>query len=223
MRLGAFLFHNCRTGYGICDLDFYLKFMLKIGLTGGIGSGKSTVAKIFETLNIPVYNADEETRRLMNTDGELKLAITKNFGTETYKNGVLDRKYLAAVVFNDNHKLELLNSLVHPATIRDAGKWMNKQKSIYVIKEAALLFEAGATGMLDHVIGVAAPRELRIKRVMDRDGVSRDEVVKRIKYQLDDEIKMMRCDFVITNDEQVLVIPQVMKLHGQFIALNKTQ
>ena len=192
--------------------------MLKIGLTGGIGSGKSTVAKIFETLGVPVYNADEEAKKMMNSDEELKASLINNFGAETYKDGLLDRKYLAAIVFNDDHKLELLNLLIHPATIRDASEWIKKQNSPYVIKEAALLFEAGAADMLDLVIGVSAPHELRIKRVMNRDGVSREEVLKRMRSQLDDEVKMKRCDFVITNDEKSLIIPQVLSLHSQFIS-----
>lgn len=195
--------------------------MLKIGLTGGIGSGKTTVARIFETLGVPVYNADAEAKKLMNTDEVLKSAILKNFGTGTYKNGTLDRKYLATIVFNDDTKLELLNSLVHPVTIRDAADWIKRQNTPYIIKEAALLFETGAMDMLDKVIGVFAPQELRIKRVMERDGVSREEVLKRMKLQLDDEIKMKRCDFVITNDEQSLIIPQVLKLHNQFISGNE--
>ena len=192
--------------------------MLRIGLTGGIGSGKSTVAKIFETLGVPVYNADEEAKKMMNSDEELKASLINNFGAETYKDGLLDRKYLAAIVFNDDHKLELLNSLIHPATIRDASEWIKKQNSPYVIKEAALIFEAGAADMLDLVIGVSAPHELRIKRVMNRDGVSREEVLKRMSSQLDDEVKMKRSDFVITNDEKSLIIPQVLSLHSQFIS-----
>lgn len=191
--------------------------MLKIGLTGGIGSGKSTVAKIFETLGVPVYYADEEAKRLMNTDEELRTAIKKKFGDETYISGELNRKFLASVVFNDKYKLDLLNSLVHPATIRDAVQWMKKQTTRYVIKEAALLFEAGSTGHLDYVIGVSAPAEMRIKRVMDRDKISRNEVIERINRQIDEDIKMKLCDFIITNDETQLVVPQVLKLHEQFL------
>jgi len=194
--------------------------MLKIGLTGGIGSGKTTVAKIFETLAIPVYYADEEAKRLMNTDEELKAAIKKNFGDETYKNGQLDRKYLASMVFTDRYKLDLLNSLVHPVTIRDAAQWINRQNSPYVIKEAALLFEAGSTGPLDFIIGVYAPVEMRIKRVMDRDNVSRNEVLNRLERQIDEDVKMKLCDFIITNNEQQLLIPQVLELHDRLLAFN---
>jgi dephospho-CoA kinase len=200
-----------------CDLKFNTQAMLKIGLTGGIGSGKTTVAKIFETLGVPVFNADEEAKRLMNTDEALKTAIQKNWGKETYEDGKLNRKYLASVVFNDRHKLELLNSLVHPVTIRHAEEWMKKQKFPYIIKEAALIFEAGSGGPLDFIIGVYAPEALRIQRVMDRDGVNREEVLKRMNLQISEEIKMQLCDFIIKNDEEHMVIPQVLELHQRFL------
>jgi dephospho-CoA kinase len=190
--------------------------MLRIGLTGGIGSGKTTVAKIFEALGIPVFYADDATKLLMNTNEELKNAIIKNFGEATYKNGELDRKYLASIVFNDKEKLELLNSITHPATIKNAAEWMSKQTSPYIIKEAALLFESGAAERLDYVIGVYAPQHIRIKRVMERDNLTTEEVMKRISRQLDEEMKMKLCNFVITNNEQALVIPQVLELDKKF-------
>lgn len=190
--------------------------MLKIGLTGGIGSGKTTVAKIFEILGIPVYYADDAAKRLMNTDEALKQSIITHFGNEAYKNNELDRKYLAGIVFNNKEKLDLLNSLTHPVTIRDAEQWMNNQNTPYAIKEAALLFESGAAEKLDHVIGVYAPQHLRVKRVMERDAVQVEEVMKRISRQIDEEMKMKLCDFVITNNEQKLVIPQVLELDKLF-------
>jgi len=186
--------------------------MLRIGLTGGIGSGKTTVAKIFEKLGIPVYYADDSAKRLMNTDAGLKASIIKNFGEAAYKEGELDRKYLAGIVFNDKEKLERLNSLTHPVTITDAEHWIKKQTSPYIIKEAALLFESGAARYLDHVIGVYAPQHIRVKRIMDRDGLSVEEVMKRINRQIDEEIKIKLCDFVIINNEQQLVIPQIIEL-----------
>ena len=197
-------------------MEFYREFMLKIGLTGGIGSGKSVVAKVFETLGIPVYYADDAARNLMNTDKELKAAIIKNFGEGSYTNGELNRKYIAGIVFNDKEKLELLNSLTHPATIRDAEEWIKRQTSSYIIKEAALLFESGAHKNLDYVIGIDAPLPLRMKRVMARDGSSEEEIMKRINRQMDEKKKMKSCDFVIINDEQQLVIPQVLELHRKF-------
>ena len=190
--------------------------MIKVGLTGGIGSGKTTVAKIFERLGIPVYYADDATKKLMNTNGKLKTSVIQHFGEDSYKNGELDRKYLASIVFNDKEKLELLNSLTHPATIQDAEDWMNKQTSPYTIKEAALLFESGAAEKLDYVIGIYAPQPVRVKRVMDRDNLTAEEVVKRISRQMDEETKMKLCSFIIKNYERQLVIPQVLELDKKF-------
>ena len=194
--------------------------MIKAGVTGGIGSGKSVVAKIFETFGVPVYYADDATKKLMNTHQELKASIIKNFGKASYINGEIDRKYIASIVFNDKEKLELLNSLTHPATIRDAEEWMKQQASPYVIKEAALLFESGANKILDYVIGVYAPLPLRIKRVMARDGITEEDIMKRINRQMDDEEKMKRCDAVIINDENELVMPQVLKLHNWLLTVS---
>lgn len=190
--------------------------MLKIGLTGGIGSGKSTVARIFNVLGIPVYSADDAAKRLMIEDEELKKNIIKSFGEESYINGELNRKYLSAQVFNDRKKIELLNSFVHPATIKDAAQWMDKQQSPYIIKEAALIFESGSNLFLDYVIGVQSPSELRIERVMNRDKISREQVEARMKLQMVEEEKMKRCDFIIVNDEQQMLIPQVLLLHEKF-------
>jgi len=195
--------------------------MLRIGLTGGIGSGKSVVAKVFETLGIPVYYADDAAKRLMNTDEELKAAITRHFGAECYKDGELDRKFLAAIVFNDKEKLELLNSLTHPVTIIDAEEWMKRQTTPYIIKEAALLFESGAAEHLDSVIGVYAPQHLRVQRVMKRNSQPAEEVLKRITSQMDEEMKMKLCDHVIINNEQELLIPQVVELHQRFLSGKK--
>lgn len=194
--------------------------MLKIGITGGIGSGKSTVAKIFELLGIPVYYADAAAKDIMNRDPELKAQVQQHFGAEVYEsNGQLDRKRLGNIVFNDQEKLQLLNSLVHPATIRDSEQWALKQKSPYVLKEAALLFESESFHYLDKIIGVSAPQPLRILRTMQRDKVSRNEVFARMHKQMDETIKMRLCDYVIYNDEQQMVIPQVLKLHEEMLQL----
>jgi dephospho-CoA kinase len=198
----------------------YTYCMLNIGLTGGIGSGKTTVAKIFELLGVPVYYADDAAKKIMNEDEELKAAIQKQFGNEAYKNGELDRVYLSTKVFNDPFRLEMLNSLVHPATIRDAAKWMSQQKASYTIKEAALIFESGSAGYLDYVIGVYAPAQLRIQRTMERNHLSHDEVIQRMDKQLDEDMKMKLCDFVIYNDEKHLLIPQVIELHHRLLALS---
>lgn len=194
--------------------------MLKIGITGGIGSGKSTVSRIFELLGVPVYYADERAKDILTRDAELMAAVKANFGAEVYdENGVLNRKYLGNIVFNDKRQLALLNSLVHPATIRDSNQWAQQQKAPYVLKEAALLFETESFHHLDKIIGVFAPQPLRIHRVMKRDNVTRDEVLARINKQIDETIKMRLSDYVIYNDEQRMVIPQVLALHEQLLAL----
>lgn len=196
--------------------------MLKIGLTGGIGSGKSTVAKVFEILGIPVYYADEHAKRLMHDDPELKHKIITAFGESIYPDGILNRKELAQIVFNDPGKLQLLNSFVHPATIQDAENWMDAQSAPYSIKEAALIFESGIQQYLDLVIGVTAPAPLRIQRTMQRDGITREDVLVRMNKQLDDDIKMKRCDFVLINDETEMLLPQILALHQKLLLLAKS-
>ena len=194
--------------------------MLKIGLTGGIGSGKSTVAKIFEVLGIPVYYADEAARRIMNENEGLKAQIIAQFGTQSYANGALNRAYLAAEVFNDKAKLERLNALVHPVTIADSSQWMARQTTPYAVKEAALIFESGTRRYLDYVIGVSAPAPLRMLRATRRDHSTKEKVEAVMNRQLDESVKMKLCDFVIINDEQQAVLPQVMKLHEELLKKN---
>jgi dephospho-CoA kinase len=186
--------------------------MLRIGITGGIGSGKSTVAHVFEVLGIPVYYADREAKKMMNEDEELKEQIMREFGNASYVNGILNRKHLASIVFANKEKLEVLNALVHPATIRHGLQWMQKQNTPYTIKEAALIFESGSQEYLHYVLGVSAPLHLRLQRAMQRDKITRDEVLGRMSNQIQEEIKMRLCDFVIKNDEQELVIVQVLAL-----------
>jgi len=195
--------------------------VLRIGLTGGIGSGKSTAAQIFEVLGIPVYYADIAAKRLMNEDEELRSAITTIFGKGSYTNNILDRRYISSIVFSDPAKLEILNGLVHPLTKKESEAWMQQQTTPYAIHEAALIFEAKVSDRLDYVIGVSSPIELRIKRAMERDKVNREEVVKRMNRQLDEDIKMSKCDFVLINDEQQLLIPQVLELNEKLIGLSK--
>ncbi len=195
--------------------------MLRIGITGGIGSGKTTIARIFELLKVPVYYADKAAKRLYETDHEMMLAIRDQFGDEVYTDNQLNRSALAAMVFHDPTKLELLNSIVHPRTIRDAELWMQKQDAPYVIKEAALIFESSSASGLDYVIGVKSPIHYRIQRVMERDGVSREAFYERANRQIDEEIKMKLCDFLIINNEQEMVIPQVLQLHSHLLQLAK--
>ena len=193
--------------------------LLRVGLTGGIGSGKSTIAAIFETLGIPVSYADPEAKRLMNEDAGLREDIIQNFGAGAYTDGKLNRKYLAEMVFTDPEKLSLLNSLVHPVTIRQGERWMQElgDRFPYAIREAALIFETRTVGHLDFVIGVSAPEELRIRRTMLRDHVTREEVLRRMHNQIDEDIKMQLCDAVVVNDERSAVIPQVLDIHRQLL------
>lgn len=191
--------------------------MLKVGITGGIGSGKSTVAQLFTVLGIPVYSADDAAKRLMNENEELVKNIKALFGEPAYANGTLNRKYLSGIVFNDPKKLAQLNAIVHPVTLKDADEWMKKQTTPYAIKEAALMFESGAQEHLDFIIGVSAPAHLRIQRAMLRDNISREEVMARMNKQVDETIKMRLCDYVIYNDEQQMVIPQVLALHQRLV------
>jgi dephospho-CoA kinase len=197
--------------------------VLRVGITGGMGSGKTTVAAIFETLGIPVYVADDAAKRLMNEDETIKAALVKHFGEATYTNGLLNRQYLAREVFSDKKKLALLNALVHPATISDGETWMAQQTTPYAIKEAAIIFESGSQKYLDYIIGVYAPVTLRIHRSMKRSNLSADEVKSRMNEQMDDAIKMKLCDAVITNDGQQALIPQVMKIHAALTGLHTIQ
>jgi len=194
---------------------------LRIGITGGIGSGKTTVARIFEVLGIPVYYADEAAKKIMNEDETLKAQIIHHFGKDAYTEGKLNRPYLAAIVFADKNKLNLLNSLVHPATIRNSLAWMKSQIAPYSLREAALIFESGVQGQLDYVIGVSAPLDLRVKRAMTRDNLTMAQVHERMDRQINETIKMRLCDFVIVNDDAKAIIPQVMLLHDKLLLLGK--
>jgi dephospho-CoA kinase len=187
--------------------------MLKVGVTGGIGSGKSTICQVFHTLGIPVFNADEAARWLMENDAQLIAHIKELFGESAYEGGKLNRPYIATAAFGDKQKLDALNALTHPATIAYGKRWMETQTTPYAIKEAALFFESGSNKEVDVMIGVYAPIEVRLQRAMHRDNVSREKILERMGKQMNEEEKMKRCDYVITNDETRAVIPQVLDLH----------
>lgn len=193
--------------------------MLRIGITGGIGSGKTTVAKIFETLGIPVYYADDAAKRLMNTDPVIRKKINDTFGN-VYDEQGLNKQKLASLLFNNPENVKAINAIVHPATIQDAMNWMLQQKAPYALKEAALIFESGSEKELDYVIGVSAPEAIRIQRVTKRDGIDEAEVRKRMNNQLSEEEKINRCDFVIYNDEKQFLTTQVLELHQQLLKLS---
>ncbi len=188
-----------------------------IGLTGGIGSGKSTVAKIFAQLGIPVLDADATAKAIMNEDSSVKTKLIELFGAEAYKESQLNRTYIAQLVFEDSFKLQQLNAIVHPITIQYAKDWASKQSFPYVIKEAALFFESGSSEGVDKIIGVTAPKHIRIQRVMHRDQISREDVIKRMEHQLEDSLKMKLSDWVIQNDDLHLLIPQVLAIHKEIL------
>jgi dephospho-CoA kinase len=195
---------------------------VQIGITGGIGSGKSLVCKIFQVLGVPVYDADSRAKDLMTTDGILVSAIKKEFGELSYqKDGSLDRKYLSEKVFNDVEKLKVLNSLVHPRVGEHYTRWLEEHRfHPYVLKEAALLFEAGSYKLLDKIIVVHAPVELRIARVLERDKHrTEDQIRSIIENQMQDSEKLARADFIIHNDESRFVTTQVLELHQRFLAM----
>jgi dephospho-CoA kinase len=193
---------------------------LQIGITGGIGSGKSLVCKIFERLGVPVYDADSHAKRLMTTDGILVSQIKKEFGDLAYDaKGNLNRKYLGDNVFHNEKKLATLNGLVHPRVGADYREWVSRNGGFhYVIKEAALLFEANTHQTLHKIIVVSAPEPLRIQRVLKRDPHRTVEQLKGIvEKQMPESEKLKRADYFIVNDETQLVVPQVLKLHQTFM------
>ncbi len=195
--------------------------MTKIGITGGIGTGKTVVCKIFETFGIPVYYSDQRAKYLMENDKNLIRQITENFGQVYTKDGKLNRKKLAQIIFNDKNKLQTINQIVHPAVKADFLLWSKKQQTPYVIKESALLFESKQYTDLDYIVTVWAPLELRIIRTMQRDNISRQKVIERINNQLDDQFKIYRSDFLIINDEQTALLPQILNLHKFFLKQNR--
>jgi dephospho-CoA kinase len=194
---------------------------IQIGVTGGIGSGKSLVCKIFGVLGAPVYDADSRAKDLMTTDGILVSAIKKEFGELSYSHdGTLDRKYLSERVFKRKEELEKLNALVHPRVAADYQQWSDKQNFPYVLKEAALLFESNSYKSLDKIIVVSAPVDIRLKRVLGRDKHRTPDQIRSImQNQMPDEMKLERADFVISNDDTHPIIPQVLELHHRFLKL----
>ncbi len=191
--------------------------MYQVGLTGGIGSGKTLVCSVFEKLGVPVYYADLEARRLMNSDSELIRQIIELFGEEAYGGGSLNREFLSESVFGNPSELSRLNELVHPAVRRDYTGWAESQEGSYVIEEAAILFESGADQLLDTTVLVYAPEEVRIHRVMERDGVEEELVRKRMMHQMDEDEKKKRAHHFINNDGKEMILPQIIDLHNKLL------
>jgi len=191
--------------------------MKVIGLTGGIGSGKSTVAKMFAELGVPIYIADDEAKKMMNEDAVIRKQIVDLLGVDSYIDDRLNRPYIADKVFNDKLLLEKLNSIVHPAVAKHFIAWKNKQKSTYVIKEAAILFENGNYKQCDYTILITAPEEIRIDRVLKRDNTTKSQVLARLKNQWEDSKKIPLADYVIINTKLEETWLQVKKIHNKVI------
>ncbi len=192
-----------------------------MGITGGIGSGKTLVCRVFDKIGIPVYDADSRARSLMNHDPGLVSEITDLLGQEAYRDGSLDREYVAGKVFMNEDLLNRLNRIVHPAVRDDYLQWVKDRTEVpYVIEEAAILFESGAHRFMDLTVLVYAPEDLRIRRVMERDGVSEEEVRMRMRHQMNEEEKKKLADKMISNDGTEMLLPQIIRLH-QHILKNK--
>ena len=189
--------------------------MLKVGITGGIGSGKTIVCNVFELLGIPVYYSDEESKGLLDNNAVVKENVLKIFGNDILTDsGIIDRKKLSALVFEDKTKLQQLNAIVHPAVAKHFDEWVKLHATgNYILKEAAILFESGADKQVDTVITVTAPLELKIQRAISRDKISKEQVEQRMSNQWTDEKKIKLSEFVIYNDEDQMLIPQVLKIH----------
>ncbi len=199
--------------------------MIKVGLTGGIGSGKSIIAKIFNTLGIYVYNSDIAAKQIYHTNPDLKRKLIHHFGKNVYlESGKLNKQYLSKQIFEDKNKLALINSLVHPLVKADFANQLTQHKnSPYIIKETAILIESNIYKELDKVIVVTAPENIRINRVCKRDKLSEQDVVKRINNQLSDKERIKYADYLIKNDSTNLLIPQVLKIHEDLVRNNILQ
>lgn len=191
--------------------------MILVGLTGGIGSGKTTVAKLFLNLGIPVFFADEEAKWLMQNSLSLKAEIINAFGEMSYLNGSLNRTYLAHIVFNDKTRLNELNQIVHPVVKAHFKTWLLKQKSDYIIYENAIIFEGNSASDFDLIICVTDELESRIDRVVKRDHTTRQQVIKRIENQMDDAQKIKKSDFVVKNDSKINLKKAVLKIHNEIL------
>lgn len=189
----------------------------KLGVTGGIGSGKSTICKIFEVMGIAVFYSDDEARYIMDSSAYIKTELNSLLGFDIYKDGELDRPALACLIFNDKNLLAKVNKLVHPVVFESFKNWSEQQPSKYVILESAILFESGSDRIVNFTLAVSAPLEERIQRVMSRNNISRDQVMERIGNQIGEDDLVSRSDFVVNNDESALVLPAILEIHKHII------
>jgi dephospho-CoA kinase len=196
---------------------------MKLGVTGGIGSGKTSVCRVFNLLGIPVFSADPEAKQIMESDEGIIRRINSIAGKNLYANGSLDRMELAALIFNDHTLLEKVNSLVHPVVLDHFISWDKKQTAPYVIMEAAILFESGASKLVNKIAAVVAPMEERIIRVISRNSLTREQIVERIRNQIDDETMIKSSDYVIYNSENDMIIPAILLIHEEILTSIKTR
>lgn len=192
--------------------------IFRLGVTGGIGSGKSTVCRIFKVLDIPVFSADDEARIIMDNNKMIRAELNDITGTELYASGELDRNKLASLIFNDDNLLNRVNNLVHPLVFERYDDWCRQQDADYVIFEVAILFESGADKHVDRILAVTAPREERIDRVMERNKMSREQVMERINNQMKDDEMIKRSDYRIDNSDDSMIIKEVMDIHRDILS-----
>jgi dephospho-CoA kinase len=190
---------------------------IKLGVTGGIGSGKTTVCRVFAVLGIPVFSADIEAGNIMESDQELKVRLNQLVGKNLYSSGSLDRPELAKIIFNDEELLKKVNSIVHPVVFKHYLDWTNSQTTPYSVMEAAILFESGASELVDMTLTVVAPVSERIDRIVRGNKLTSDQVMARIKNQIDDESRISRSDFVVYNSENDMIIPAVLEIHQKLL------
>ncbi len=188
--------------------------MIKVGLTGGIGSGKTITSTVFEKLGVPVFYADEEAKKLLSKDREVIRQLRDRFGDDIFDENGINKASLASIIFNDRDALDDVNKIIHPKVRRDFASWAEQQISAYVIMEAAILFESGGHKNMDKTILVYAPEQLRIQRVIKRDDVTEEEVRSRMRNQEKDEDKIEKADWVIYNDDTQMVLPQIIEIHN---------
>ncbi len=191
----------------------------KLGVTGGIGSGKTTVCRVFNVLGVPVFSADAEARDVMDIDTGIMLRINTIAGKNLYESGNLDRPELARLIFNNERLLEKVNALVHPVVFSRFREWEKKQDAPYVIMEAAILFESGASKIVDRILTVVAPMEERVNRVIHRSNLTREQVMERMRNQMDDNQRIEGSDYVINNSENDMIIPEILRIHEDIMKI----
>ncbi len=190
---------------------------IRLGVTGGIGSGKSSVCRVFNVLGIPVFYSDSEAKAIMNNDLSVRSKINAIAGKDLFLNGNLDREELAKIIFNDEELLRRVNALIHPLVFQNFIQWTDMQTAPYVIMETAILFESGASELVDKVLTVVAPLDQRIERTVKGNQLTREQVMDRIRNQMDDDVRVKNSDYIIYNSENDMIIPSVLRIHGDLL------